>query len=57
MTKQNPLRIGTDCSGIDAPIMALKQLKIPFSHEFSSEIDEHCISSIKANYNPKKNFR
>lgn len=50
------LRVGTDCSGIEAPIIALKQLKIPFSHEFSSEIDKHCIESIKANYKPKKIF-
>ena len=47
------IRIGTDCSGIEAPIEALKQLKIPFNHIFSSEIDKYCIQSIKANYNPK----
>jgi hypothetical protein len=40
-TKDNPLRVGTDCSGIEAPIMALKNLNIPFRHEFSSEIDKH----------------
>lgn len=48
-----PLRVGTDCSGIDAPIQALINLKIPFTHVFSSEIDEHCVQSIRANYNPK----
>jgi len=47
------LRVGTDCSGIEAPIQALQQLKIPFRHIFSSEIDEYCIQSIKANYKPK----
>jgi DNA (cytosine-5)-methyltransferase 1 len=47
------IRVGTDCSGIEAPIQALKQLKIPFSHEFSSDIDKYVIQSIKANYNPK----
>jgi DNA (cytosine-5)-methyltransferase 1 len=47
------LRVGTDCSGIEAPIQALKQLKIPFVHVFSSEIDPYCIQSIKANYNPR----
>jgi len=52
-TKKRPLRIGTDCSGIEAPIVALQQMKIPFSHEFSSEIDKHCISTIRANFNPK----
>jgi len=47
------LKIGTDCSGIEAPIQALKQLKIPFKHLFSSEIDKYCIKSIKANYKPE----
>ena len=47
------LRIGTDCSGIEAPIEALRQLKIPYEHVFSSEIDKFCIKSIKANYTPK----
>ena len=47
------LRIGTDCSGIEAPIEALKQLKIPYIHVFSSEIDKYCIQSIKANHSPK----
>jgi len=47
------LRVGTDCSGIEAPIMALQMMNIPFSHEFSSDIDTDCIASIKANYNPK----
>ena len=46
------LKIGTDCSGIEAPIQALMQLKINFTHIFSSEIDKYCIQSIKANYNP-----
>jgi DNA (cytosine-5)-methyltransferase 1 len=46
------LRIGTDCSGIEAPIQALQQLNISFEHSFSSEIDKYCIESIKANYKP-----
>ena len=47
------IRIGTDCSGIEAPIQALKKLKIKYSHEWSCEIDKHAQKSIKANYNPK----
>lgn len=47
------LRVGTDCSGIEAPIQALKKLKIPFSHEFSCDNDIYCQHSIKANYSPK----
>jgi len=50
------LRVGTDCSGIEAPLQALINLKIPFSHEFSSEVDSHCVQSIRANYNPKAIF-
>jgi len=48
-----PLRIGTDCSGIEAPIQALEQLGIQYIHEWSSDIDKYCIQSIKANYKPK----
>lgn len=47
------LRVGTDCSGIEAPIQALMKLKIPFTHEFCSDIDKYVIQSIKANYSPK----
>lgn len=47
------LRVGTDCSGIEAPIQALRLLNIPYIHCFSSEIDKYCIESIKANYEPE----
>ena len=47
------LRVGTDCSGIEAPIQALMQMNIPFKHVFSSDIDKYCIKSIKANYEPE----
>ena len=49
----NILRVGTDCSGIEAPIQALIQMGIPFKHVFSSDIDKFCIKSIKANYEPE----
>lgn len=47
------LRVGTDCSGIEAPIQALTNLKINFKHYFSSDIDKYCRESIKANYEPE----
>jgi len=47
------LRVATDCSGIEAPIQALKQLKIKHKHIFSSDIDPYCRESISANYNPE----
>jgi DNA (cytosine-5)-methyltransferase 1 len=52
-TLKNVLRVGTDCSGIEAPIQALIQAKIPFEHVFSSEINKFCIESIKANCKPE----
>jgi DNA (cytosine-5)-methyltransferase 1 len=48
------LRIGTDCSGIEAPIQALLQMNIPFEHSFCCEKDKYALQSIKSNYNPKK---
>ena len=48
------LKIGTDCSGIEAPIQALKNLKIGHDHIFSCEIDKYARESIMANYIPKK---
>ena len=48
------LRIGTDCSGIEAPIQALLQLNIPFEHSWACDNDKYAIQTIKANYNPKK---
>jgi DNA (cytosine-5)-methyltransferase 1 len=47
------LKIGTDCSGIEAPIQALIKLKIRHVHLFSSEIDKFARESILANYSPK----
>lgn len=47
------ITIGTDCSGIEAPIQALKQLGIPFVHKWSCEIDKYARQSILANYEPE----
>ena len=32
------VRVGTDCSGLEAPLLALRMLRVPHSHVFSSEI-------------------
>ena len=47
------IKIATDCSGIEAPINALKQLKIKHIHVFSSEIDKHAKQTLLDNYNPQ----
>jgi DNA (cytosine-5)-methyltransferase 1 len=47
------ITIGTDCSGIEAPIEALKQLGIPFKHMWSCEINKFARTSILANHKPE----
>lgn len=47
---------GDDCSGICAPIQALKNLGIKIEHKFSSDIDKFARKSILANYNPEVLF-
>jgi DNA (cytosine-5)-methyltransferase 1 len=47
------IRIGTECSGIEAPIQALKKLGVKFDHIFSCEIDPIARKSILSNYKPK----
>ena len=43
------LKIGTDCSGIEAPIEALKQMRIPHQQEWSCEIEKYVLPMLKAN--------
>lgn len=47
------LRIGTDCSGIESPIIALNMLDIDYSHEFSCDNNKTIKKIIKDNFNPK----
>jgi len=48
-----PLKIGTDCSGMETPVMALKKLKVPYEHCFSCDIDKHVKTQILKNFPPK----
>jgi len=48
------LKIATDCSGIEAPIEALKQLKIKHTHVWSCEIDKYARETTLANFKPPK---
>eukprot|EP00931_Biecheleriopsis_adriatica_P081452 TRINITY_DN5477_c0_g1_i1.p1 TRINITY_DN5477_c0_g1~~TRINITY_DN5477_c0_g1_i1.p1 ORF type:complete len:404 (+),score=70.21 TRINITY_DN5477_c0_g1_i1:86-1213(+) len=51
-----PVRIGTDCSGMETPVMALKKLKVPYDHMFSCDIDKHVKAQIQKNFPPVKWF-
>lgn len=47
------IRVATDFSGIEAPIQALKKLKVNFSHEWCCDNNKYVKESILTNYNPK----
>lgn len=47
------ITIGTDCSGIEAPIQALQQLGITYIHKWACENDKFARQSIYANYKPE----
>jgi DNA (cytosine-5)-methyltransferase 1 len=46
------INIGTDCSGIEAPLIALNELKIKYKHIFSSDNDKKCKELIEKHYHP-----
>ena len=48
-----PLRIGTDCSGMGAPIFAIRNLRIPYARIVASDIDARARRLIRANHNPQ----
>lgn len=51
------ITVATDCSGIEAPLMALDLLKVKYSHIFSSEVDKNCIEFIERNFPPAKIYQ
>ncbi len=46
---QANLAVGTDCSGLDAPILAIRAMGIPHKHTFSCEINAKTRQFIRAN--------
>ena len=46
------LTIGTDCSGMDVPILALQNLGVNFKHVFSSDNDQYSKEFIMKNFPP-----
>ena len=42
------IKVGTDCSGMEAPLRALKQLNVPFIYEFGCDINQHCKAQCQA---------
>merc|ERR1719468_941385 len=50
------LRLGTDCSGMERPAMALKNLGVHVDHQFACDVNAHAKSTIMANFPPKVFF-
>lgn len=46
------LKVGTDFSGMEMPIVALQKLGVPFEHRFSSDNAKHCRTYIEAATHP-----
>ena len=51
-----PLRVGTDCSGLDTPIAALEEILLgrnrQIHHVFSSELDPKTLKILLHNFTP-----
>ena len=47
------LTVGTDCSGMDMPIIALEHLGIPYRHVFASEVDPTARRFILDKFTPE----
>ena len=46
------IRVGTDCSGLEAPVLSLRALGLTHEHLFSSEIKEKARKFIAMNFMP-----
>ena len=55
--QQGRLKVGTDCSGMEAPLQALNNLGVTVEHVFSCDIDEHAKKTIQENYPPLKWYK
>jgi site-specific DNA-cytosine methylase len=50
------ITIGTDCSGMEAPIQALRNLLVLFRQKFSCEFNSHARKTIEANFDHDEMF-
>ena len=50
LSPPNDLRIGTDCAGLEAPVLSLQAMKFLFIHVFSCDVNPKVRQFIKANW-------
>ena len=52
----NSIKIGTDCSGLEAPLIALDNLCVSYEHTFSCDNDPNVQKTIYANHKPSRMY-
>jgi DNA (cytosine-5)-methyltransferase 1 len=50
MALSKTIKIGTDCSGMEAPVLALRKLRVKYEQVFSCDIDAAARATIEANF-------
>ena len=50
------LRVGTDCSGIESVLHALRKLGVPYEHMWSADTNKDVIAHIKKYHSPQRVF-
>jgi len=50
MAVPRSIKIGTDCSGMEAPIQAIRNLPVNYEHKFSCDVNAHARATIEANF-------
>mmetsp|Transcript_79054 Transcript_79054/g.256387 ORF Transcript_79054/g.256387 Transcript_79054/m.256387 type:complete len:140 (+) Transcript_79054:59-478(+) len=48
------IALGTDCSGMETPVMALKNLGVEVNHVFACDVNAHAKKTIMANFPPNQ---
>ena len=48
------VKVGTDCSGLEAPFIALRNMSVPYEHVFSCDNDANVQKTILANHTPSR---
>ena len=51
------ITLGTDCSGSESPVLALRRLGVQFVHKFACEIDPAARACIRANCSPHRLYK
>ena len=56
MNKNTKINVATDCSGIEAPVAALRNMNVSYNHVWSCDNDKFCKQMILSNYTPDMFF-